>query len=207
MVCFLRLRTVWDIRQTEATLLYILVNYWRRKLVSSIKKGKLVTLCFSKCPTFRVGRPPIGTLDLQVIKAVKEKVFRPGFLRHPDQASYIVTWNTLVEDPPTTAPWIKAFLSPRPSSWVLNIRKKEAWEEGPVAEKSILQDPLRADLLLQGTPPPYPPTFAPMVPPHQHWSAHMLSGLLNLSFNRGRSRRRPTFPSSHGDPNSKSNLL
>lgn len=130
-----------------------------------VKKGKLVTLCFSKCPTFRVGRPPIGTLDLQVIKAVEEKVFRPGFLRHPDQVSYIVTWNTLVEDPLTTAPWIKAFLSPRPSSWVLNIRKKETWEEASVPEKSILQDPLRADLLLQGTPPPYPPTLAPMVPP------------------------------------------
>ena len=62
------------------------------------KKGKLVTLYFSKWPTFRVWWPLVETFNLQVIKAVEEKVFRPGFLRHPDHVSYIVTWNTLVED-------------------------------------------------------------------------------------------------------------
>ena len=64
-----------------------------------VKKGKLVTLCFSEWPTFRVGWPPIGTFDLQMIKAVEGRVFRPGFLRHLDQVPYIVTWKTLVEDP------------------------------------------------------------------------------------------------------------
>jgi hypothetical protein len=38
-----------------------------------VKKGKLVTLCFSEWLTFRVVWPPIGTFNLQVIKAVEEK--------------------------------------------------------------------------------------------------------------------------------------
>jgi hypothetical protein len=123
----LGLTTFLDIALTESTPLNILVNRWRRKLVS-----------FSKWPTFRVWWPLVETFNLQVIKAVEERVFRPGSLRHPDQVSYIVTWKTLVEDPPTTAPWIKAFLSPRPSSWVLTIRKKETQEEGPRTEKKSI---------------------------------------------------------------------
>jgi hypothetical protein len=42
-----------------------------------VKKGRLVTLCFSEWPTFRVGWPPLGTLDLLVIKSVEKRVFRP----------------------------------------------------------------------------------------------------------------------------------
>jgi hypothetical protein len=64
-----------------------------------IKKKKLVTLCFSEQPTFIAGRPPIGSFDLVVIKAVEEKIFRPGSLRYLDQVPYTVTWKNLVEDP------------------------------------------------------------------------------------------------------------
>ena len=106
-----------------------------------VKKSKLVTLCSSKWP-------PIVTFNLQVIKAVEERVFRPGSLRHSDQVPYIVTWKNLVEGthPPS---YIKAFLSPRPISQVLAIRKKEAQEERSRPEKKlILQDPSPADLLL-----------------------------------------------------------
>ena len=112
-----------------------------------VKKGKLVTLCSSECPTFGVGWTPVGTFNLQVIKAVEERVFRPGSLRHPDQVPYIVTWKNLVEEP--HSPCIKAFLFPRPTSQVLAVRKKEAREErsGP-EKKSILQDPSTVDLLL-----------------------------------------------------------
>jgi len=54
--------------------------------------------------TFGVGWPPVGTLGLQVIKVVKERVFRPGFLGHPDQVPYTVTWKDLVEDIPYLPP-------------------------------------------------------------------------------------------------------
>jgi hypothetical protein len=72
----------------------------------AVKKGKVVTLCSSKWPTFRVGWPPVGTFNLQVIKSIEERVFRSGSLEHPDQ----MPWKDLVEDPPS---WIKDFLSPR----------------------------------------------------------------------------------------------
>jgi hypothetical protein len=77
-------------RQTESTPLNIQVNYWRQvrergKNVSVVvKKGKLVTLWSSEWPTFGVGWLPVGTFDLQVIKAVEERLFRQGSLRHPD---------------------------------------------------------------------------------------------------------------------------
>jgi hypothetical protein len=83
--------------QTESTQLSILVNHWREvrergeNLKVVVKKGKLVTLCSSECPTFGVGWTPVGTFNLQVIKEVEEKVFRPGSLGHPDQMTYIVT--------------------------------------------------------------------------------------------------------------------
>ena len=56
-------------RQTESTPLNIQVNYWRQvrergKNVSVVvKKGKLVTLCSSEWPTFRIGWSPVGTFD------------------------------------------------------------------------------------------------------------------------------------------------
>jgi hypothetical protein len=35
-----------------------------------------------------------------VIKAREKRVFGPGYLRHPDQVPYIVTWKNIVEDTP-----------------------------------------------------------------------------------------------------------
>jgi hypothetical protein len=60
---------------------------------------------------------------LKVIKAVEEKVLRPGSLGHPDQVPYIVTWKNLVEDSPS---WIKSLSFLRPTSQVQADRKKEA---------------------------------------------------------------------------------
>jgi hypothetical protein len=100
-----------------------------------------------------------------VIKAVEERVFRPGSFGHPDQVPDIVTWKTLVKDPPPHSE-IKAFISPRPTSQVLAFRKKEEREERSGPEKKlILQDPSTADLLLQAPSHPYLPTPAPMAPP------------------------------------------
>jgi hypothetical protein len=75
---------VLDMGQTESTLLNILVNLVRErgeKLVSSSKEGQ-VTLF--EWPTLGVGWLSIGTFDLEVIKAVEERIFRPRSLRHPD---------------------------------------------------------------------------------------------------------------------------
>ena len=105
--------TFLDIGQTESTPLNILVNHWRENLSAVVKKGKLVTLYFSKWPTFRIGWPPVGTFNLQVIKAVEERVFRPGALGHPDQVPYIVTWKNLMEDTPLMD---KSLSFPRPTS-------------------------------------------------------------------------------------------
>ena len=102
----LGLMTFLDMGQTESTPLNILVNHWREvrergeNLSVVVKKGKLVTLCFSEWPTFGVGWPSLRTFNLQVIKAVEERVFRPGSLGHSDQVPYIVTWKNLVEDTP-----------------------------------------------------------------------------------------------------------
>jgi hypothetical protein len=96
-------------KQTESNPLNILVNHWgkvrerRENLSVVINKDKLVTFS-SEWPTFRVGWQPIGTFDSQVIKAVEEKVFRPGFLRYPDQVPTIVTWKDLVEEHPPHLP-------------------------------------------------------------------------------------------------------
>jgi hypothetical protein len=65
--------------------------------------------------------PIIGTFNVEMIKAIEEKVFRAGFLGHLEQVPYIVTWKNLVEE--LTSFMIKAFLSPRPIAQVLAIRK------------------------------------------------------------------------------------
>jgi hypothetical protein len=97
-------------------------------VVVVVKKSKLVTLCSSEWSTFRVGWPPVGTFNLQLIKAVEERVFRPGSLGHSDQVPYIVTWKNLVEET-LPHPMDKSLsFSPGPTSQVLALRKKETWD-------------------------------------------------------------------------------
>lgn len=74
-----------------------------------VRKGKWQTFCSSEWPTFNVGWPPEGTFNLSVILQVKSKVMVPGPHGHPDQFPYIVTWESLVRDPP---PWVKPFVLP-----------------------------------------------------------------------------------------------
>ena len=58
-----------DMGQPKCTPLNILVNHWREvrergeNLSVVVKKGKLVTLCSSEWPTFRIGWSPVGTFD------------------------------------------------------------------------------------------------------------------------------------------------
>ena len=79
----------------------------------------------------------IGTFDLQVIKAVEERVFRPGSFGHLDQGPHIV--NLEESSGGTPSSFIDKSLSfPRPTSKVLTIRKKEAQEEGSGPEKILV---------------------------------------------------------------------
>lgn len=65
-----------------------------------VRKSKLKTFCISEWPTFRVEWPREGTCDLQVVQRVQDVILNPGPSRHPDQVPYIITWQSLVEDPP-----------------------------------------------------------------------------------------------------------
>lgn len=86
----------------------------RRGLV--VKKKRLTTFCREEWPTFNVGWPPTGTLNLPVIFRTKDIISgRPG---HPDQVPYIIiTWLDVVQNPPK---WLKPWLPlPQPSATVL----------------------------------------------------------------------------------------
>ena len=163
-------------------------------------------------PTFRVGWPPVETFNLEVIKAVEERVFKPGSFGHPDQVPYIVIWKNLVEHFPP--PPMGAFLSLRPTSQVVAVRKKETQEEGSRPEKkSILQDPSTANMLLQDPTPLYPPPLPPWPCQCQHWPQILSpygTRALEPPFIGGKSgTRSPTSWSCHrgpksGDPKSES---
>jgi hypothetical protein len=111
---------------------------------------------------------------LEVIKAVEEKVFRPGSLGHPDQVPYLVTWKTLVENPSPLHGLKPFFSQDLPHRFWLSEKKRNLGEGSRPEKKTILQDPSTVDLLLQDPPPPYPPTFGfiALPPPqrqHQLW--------------------------------------
>ena len=99
-----------DIGQTECNLINILVKQWRQKLVSSSKEGQ-VTLF--EWPTLGVGWLSIGTFDLEVIKAVEERVFRPVSLGHSDQVLYRVTYIESSGGPPPPPPMDKSLSFPK----------------------------------------------------------------------------------------------
>ncbi|XP_076562307.1 uncharacterized protein LOC143433965 [Arvicanthis niloticus] len=69
-----------------------------------VKKGKWQTFCTSEWPTFSVGWPGDGTFNISIIRQVKERVINPESGRHPDRVSYIITWESLVVDPPLRQP-------------------------------------------------------------------------------------------------------
>ena len=64
-----------------------------------VKKSKL-TFCSAEWPAFQVGWPPEGTFQPSVIQAVKEKIMFLDPWGHPDQVSYVMVWQDLVEDLP-----------------------------------------------------------------------------------------------------------
>jgi hypothetical protein len=63
-----------------------------------MKPAKLRTFCKVEWPTFNIGWPTEGTLDLATITHVRDIVVRdPG---HPDQFPYIDSWYILDACPP-----------------------------------------------------------------------------------------------------------
>nr|XP_048312997.1 uncharacterized protein LOC125414929 [Myodes glareolus] len=74
-----------------------------------VKKKKWQSFCSSEWPTFNVGWPRDGTFNKNVILQVKERVFDKGPHGRPDQVAYIVTWESLTNDPPL---WVAPFIFP-----------------------------------------------------------------------------------------------
>ena len=78
-----------------------------------VKKSKLINFCSAERPAFQVGWPPKGTFQPSIIQAVKEKIMAPDPWGHPDQVSYIMVWQDLVENLPK---WLTPFVHKPPSS-------------------------------------------------------------------------------------------
>lgn len=100
--------------QTLTTPLSLTLGHWKdvrtraNNLSVEIKRNKWHTLCTSEWPTFKVGWPAEGTFNINVILQVKERICDQGPQGHPDQAPYILMWESLVKEPPT---WVSPFVS------------------------------------------------------------------------------------------------
>ncbi|XP_028631305.1 uncharacterized protein LOC114627584 [Grammomys surdaster] len=130
----------------------------RRGLV--VKKKRLTTFCREEWPTFNVGWPPSGTLNLPVIFRTKDIISgRPG---HPDQVPYIITWLDVVQNPPK---WLKPWLPlPQPSATVLaqeNSEKRKTETNSAAPLYPVLQGSTEEDLLFSHLPYRSPPGGRP----------------------------------------------
>ena len=122
-----------------------------------------------------MGWPQDGTFNLDCILQVKDRVFDAGLHGHPEQVLYVITWESLVLDPP---PWVAPFVTMKPrvpkatamgptappaqsSLYPLLETEKLDTRPNPVLppEDLVLND------LLSEEPPPYqaPPRSAPLL--------------------------------------------
>lgn len=138
-----------------------------------IKKKPWRTYCSSEWPSYGLGWPPEGTLDLTVISAIKDIVFQKGPGSHPDQVPYIFVWEDLAQDPPS---WLKPWTQKtRPGSRVLAVQRDGPKTRVTSAEPEPPRNstappkiyPEIEEPALWETPPPYrsPPQGPP--PPDQ----------------------------------------
>ena len=128
-----------------------------------VRKGRLQTFVNTEWPTFGVGWPFGGTWDKAIISAVRARVLLPGREGHPDQMPYILTWQSLAQDPPS---WLKPYTD-LIQALALTLDKQATVSEkneqpGPSTPPVLLapEEPL-LDLSL---PPPYN-LPAPLYPP------------------------------------------
>ena len=92
--------------QRLTTPLSLILGHWKEvkdranNLSVEVKRKKWQTLCSSEWPTLDVGWPQDGTFNIDCVIQVKERVFDAGLHGHPDQVPYVITWESLVIDPP-----------------------------------------------------------------------------------------------------------
>ena len=103
--------------QRLTTPLSLTLGHWKEvkdranNLSVEIRRKKWQILCSSEWPILDVGWPQDGTFNIDCILQVKERVFDAGPHGHPDQVPYIITWESLVLDPP---PWVAPFMTKKP---------------------------------------------------------------------------------------------
>ena len=125
-----------------------------------IKKSWMVIFCSAELPSFNIGWPPEGTLDLRTVWRVREIILRPRS-GHPDQVPYILVWEDLIVSP---TPWIQPVLPPQAAA-ATEILLAEEKKKPPAAPSApVLEEDSTLDLLI--TPPPYslPPPIQPEPP-------------------------------------------
>ena len=157
--------------QRLTTPLSLTLRHWKEvkdranSLSVEVRRKKWQTFCSSEWPTLDVEWPQDGTFNIDCILQVKERVFDAGPHGHSDQVPYIITWESLVLDPP---PWVAPFVTKKPrvpnaiammptappaQSSIYPLLEKEKLEARP---NPILppEDPVLIDLLSEN-PCPY----------------------------------------------------
>jgi hypothetical protein len=161
--------------QAVTTPLPLTLDHWMdvktraHNLSVEVRKRPWRTFCSSEWPTFGVGWPRDGILNLPIIYAVKHIVFQnPG--GHPDKVPYILVWQDLVQNPPL---WLKPWTTGRETVTVAMAAKLKvpAAASGLPAPSHIYPE-IEEVSLLDLQPPPYPtpglqplPLSAPPPPP------------------------------------------
>ncbi|XP_076415810.1 uncharacterized protein LOC143270295 [Peromyscus maniculatus bairdii] len=150
--------------QTASTPLSLTLAHWSEvsarasNLAVLVKKGKWQTFCSSQWPTFGVGWPADGTFDLNVVRAVKQKIFVPGSHGHPDQQAHIWVWEDLVLDPPKWVRSLQANPSAPPTDQVplLLTKTPEPPKSSPLTPAPAPLPESQADLISLDLDPPLP---------------------------------------------------
>lgn len=147
--------------QNISTPLNLTLKHWaevkaRAHILSvDVKKQKWETLCASEWPTFQIGWPANGSFSLTLVTAIKQCVFGVGSKSYPDKIQYILVWEDLVPDPPQ---WSHPFVPFSGPAGVPDFTLQDH------SRKNVLPD-TGTELLLQGAPPPCPPSLQPPVAP------------------------------------------
>ena len=98
-------------------LLSLTLGHWKEvkdranNLSVEVRRKKWQTLRSSEWPTLGMGWPQDGTFNIDCILQVKERVLYSGPQGHSDQVPYVITWESLVLDPP---PWVAPFVTMKP---------------------------------------------------------------------------------------------